>query len=273
MRFAPYLPENPEFIDPKRQVKQRFVAGTIEREIGQQALGGLYPLENVYNLKPKKSGLLAFGELYEVHKVEGGVPIEILRVSPPRELVMKLLGGSGVELIGSDQLVVLCGPNGKMQFETHVKRISDDDEIFTTLPTELTIIQRRQQFRVLSPHDSLLFFVIKLGAGQELLTKVIDISSTGIQLDVRREAAQINTGRYLHGCYFERMRSRSGPIDLIVRNNRPGFDLDRIRIGCELYEPDDRALKEMESTRSAIENARAESRLNRWHNKVCWYDE
>jgi hypothetical protein len=271
MKFTPFPPENPAFIDPKRQIKSRFIPTTIEREIGINALGGLFPMENAYNLKPKKS-MLAFGQLYSVDIVEGGVPIEILRVESTRGLVMKLLGGSGVALIGSDQLIVLCGPNGKMQFDTHIKRINDNDEIFATMPNEMIVIQRRKQFRVLGPLDDNLFLVLGVGAGQQILTKVIDISSTGIQLDIRRELLDIPVGRHLHGCRFERLKSRSGSLDFVVRNHRPGTDLDRIRIGCELYEPDQRALKEMESTRSAIESARAASRLNRWFDDACWHE-
>jgi hypothetical protein len=271
MKFTPFPPENPAFIDSKRSILSRLIPSTIEREIGVQAFAGLFPMENAYNLKPKKS-MLAFGQLYSVDKVEGGVPIELLRVESTRGLVMKLLGGSGVELIGSDQLVVLCGPNGKMQFDTHVKRISDNNEIFSTMPNEVIVIQRRKQFRVLGPLDDNLFLVLRLGAGQQVLTKVIDISSTGIQLDLRREVVEIPIGRHFHSCYFERLRSRSGPIDFVIRNHRPGTDLDRIRIGCELYEPDQHVLREMESTRSAIENARAASKLNLWFNDACWHE-
>jgi hypothetical protein len=47
--------------------------------------------------------------------------------------------------------------------------------------------------------------------------------------------------------------------------------MDRIRAGCELYEPNKLVLKEFESTRSAIENARVQGRLNRWHLGASWY--
>jgi hypothetical protein len=124
----------------------------------------------------------------------------------------------------------------------------------------------------LGPPDEDFNFVLSLGAGQELLTKVIDISSGGMLLDIRLDATQVDIGRYWHDCYFERLKSRSGPIDLQIKNNRPGAQLDRIRVGCELYEPNTRVLKEMESTRSAIENARVASKLNRWYLNASWYD-
>jgi hypothetical protein len=116
-----------------------------------------------------------------------------------------------------------------------------------------------------------LSFVLCLGAGQELLTKVIDISDHGILLDIRLGATEVEVGRYWHSGYFERLKSRSTTIDLLIKNVRPGAAMDRIRAGCELYEPTKLALKEFESTRSAIENARVQGRLNRWHLGASWY--
>jgi hypothetical protein len=59
---------------------------------------------------------------------------------------------------------------------------------------------------------------------------------------------------------------------LEIKNVRPGADIDRIRAGCQLYEPKKQALKEFESTRSAIENARVQSRLNRWYLGAAWHE-
>ncbi len=250
MKFTIYPPEPPSVMDSKWQVEPRFIAKTIERESERQALGGLYPLG----------------------QVDGGVSIEVVRVDPAQGLILKLHGGSAAELIGSDQLLVLCGPNGKMQCKTRILKINDKGEMTASLPAELLLIQRRKQFRTLGPVDEDFNFVLSLGACQELLTKVVDISAQGIQLDIRLDATQIDIGRYWHGGYFERLKSRSGPIDLIIRNNRPGAALDRVRVGCELYEPNARVLKEMESTRSAIENARVASKLNRWYLGASWYD-
>jgi hypothetical protein len=135
----------------------------------------------------------------------------------------------------------------------------------------LILIQRRKEFRTPGPADEDLSFVLCLGAGQELLTKVIDISDHGILLDIRLGATEVEVGRYWHSGYFERLKSRSTTIDLLIKNVRPGAAMDRIRAGCELYEPTKLALKEFESTRSAIENARVQGRLNRWHLGASWY--
>ena len=101
---------------------------------------------------------------------------------------------------------------------------------------------------------------------------MIDISDHGILLDLRLGATEVEIGRYWHSGYFERLRSRSTTIDLEIKNVRPGADIDRIRAGCELYEPKKQALKEFESTRSAIENARVQSRLNRWYLGASWHE-
>jgi hypothetical protein len=250
MKFTISPPETPSVIDPSWKIEARFVGKTIERESERNPVGGLYPLG---------------GEV-------AGVPVEVLRIDTAHDLMFKLHGGSAAELLGKDHIAVLCGPNGKMQFMTHIHKINEKGELIGSIPTDLILIQRRKEFRTLGPMDEDLNFVLSLGAGQELLTKVVDISARGILLDIRLDATQVDIGRYWHSGFFERLKSRSGPIDLIIRNNRPGMAMDRVRVGCELYEPNARVLKEMESTRSAIENARMTSKLNHWYRGACWYD-
>ncbi len=250
MKFNIYPPETLLSVEPNWKIEARFIAKTIERESERQPLGGLFPVDGS----------------------EIGVPMEVLRIDPAQGLFLKLHGGAAAELVGSEQMAVLCGPNGKMQFKTRILKINEKQELIASLPSELLLIQRRKQFRTLGPVDEDFNFVLSLGAGQELLTKVIDISAGGMLLDIRLDATQTDIGRYWHSGYFERLKSRSGPIDLQIKNNRPGAALDRVRVGCELYEPHARVLKEMESTRSAIENARVASKLNRWFLNASWYD-
>ena len=249
MKFNIYPPETPIAIDPSWKIDSRFIGKTIEREGERQPYGGFYP-----------------------SATDLGVPMELLRVDPAQGLMFKLHGGSVAEFIGSEPMAVICGPNGKMQFKAQIVKANEKGELIAAIPNELILIQRRKNFRTLAPPDEDFNFVLSLGAGQELLTKVIDISAGGILLDIRLEATQVDIGRYWHSCYFERLKSRSGPIDLQIKNNRPGALLDRIRVGCELYEPNTRVLKEMESTRSAIENARVALKLNRWYLNASWYD-
>jgi hypothetical protein len=212
--------------------------------------------------------------LYSIDGVGAPIPVSLLDVVKGL-LVMKpetKPEGGFTSLIGGQRIVVMCGESGKMQFLAANLRLNEEGNLVCPLPADLILIQRRKEFRTLGPADDDLNFVLCLGAGQELLTKVIDISDHGILLDIRLGATEVEVGRYWHSGYFERLRSRSTTIDLVIKNVRPGADIDRIRAGCELYEPKKQTLKEFESTRSAIENARVQGRLNRWYLGASWYE-
>lgn len=170
MKFTISPPETPSSIDPNWKIEARFVGKTIERESERNPFGGLYPLGSEF----------------------AGVPVEVLRIDPAHGLMLKLHGGSAAELLGNDHIAVLCGPNGKMQFMTRIVKINEKGELIGSIPTDLILIQRRKQFRTLAPMDEDLNFVLSLGAGQELLTKVVDISAQGIQLDIRLDATQVD---------------------------------------------------------------------------------
>ena len=251
MKFNIHPPEALKNIDPKFHVESRAVAKTIERELFKKPLAGLFTLDGSARELPVslldiKQGVIV---MKPEQKPEGGL----------------------TSIVGGQRVVVLCGESGKMQFLAVNLKLTEDGNITCPIPADLILIQRRKEFRTLGPADEDLSFVLCLGAGQELLTKVIDISDHGILLDIRLGATEVDVGRYWHSGYFERLKSRSTTIDLLIKNVRPGAAMDRIRAGCELYEPSKLALKEFESTRSAIENARVQGRLNRWHLGACWY--
>ena len=252
MRFNIFPPEGLSSIEPKFHVDTRLIQKTIERELHKKPLAGLYSIDGV------------------------GAPIPVSLLDVVKGLlVMKpetKPEGGFTSLIGGQRIVVMCGESGKMQFLAANLRLNEEGNLVCPLPADLILIQRRKEFRTLGPADDDLNFVLCLGAGQELLTKVIDISDHGILLDIRLGATEVEVGRYWHSGYFERLRSRSTTIDLVIKNVRPGADIDRIRAGCELYEPKKQTLKEFESTRSAIENARVQGRLNRWYLGASWYE-
>ena len=252
MRFNIFPPEGLSSIEPKFHVDTRLIQKTIERELVKKPLAGLYSIDGV------------------------GAPIPVSLLDVVKGLlVMKpetKPEGGFTSLIGGQRIVVMCGESGKMQFLAANLRLNEEGNLVCPLPADLILIQRRKEFRTLGPADDDLNFVLCLGAGQELLTKVIDISDHGILLDIRLGATEVEVGRYWHSGYFERLRSRSTTIDLVIKNVRPGADIDRIRAGCELYEPKKQTLKEFESTRSAIENARVQGRLNRWYLGASWYE-
>ena len=252
MRFNIFPPEGLKSIEPKFHVEPRAIAKTIERELHKIPLAGLYPLDGSGAAKPVS--------LLGIHQ---GLLVMKPEIKPE---------GGFTSLVGGQRILVLCSDSGKMQFLASNLKLNDEGNLLCPLPADLILIQRRKEFRTLGPADDDLNFVLCLGAGQELLTKVIDISDHGILLDLRLGATEVEIGRYWHSGYFERLRSRSTTIDLEIKNVRPGADIDRIRAGCELYEPKKQALKEFESTRSAIENARVQSRLNRWYLGASWHE-
>ena len=252
MRFNIFPPEGLKSIEPNFHVDTRLIQKTIERELHKKPLAGLYPIDGV----------------------GAAIPVSLLDVDKGL-LVMKpetKPEGGFTSLIGGQRIVVMCGESGKMQFLAANLRLNEGGNLVCPLPADLILIQRRKEFRTLGPADDDLNFVLCLGAGQELLTKVIDISDHGILLDIRLGATEVEVGRYWHSGYFERLRSRSTTIDLVIKNVRPGADIDRVRAGCELYEPKRQTLKEFESTRSAIENARVQGRLNRWYLGASWHE-
>jgi hypothetical protein len=252
MRFNIFPPEGLKSIDPRFHIEPRAVAKTIERELHKIPLAGLYSIDG--------NGAAIPVSLLGIHQ---GLLVMKPEIKPE---------GGFTSLIGGQRIVVLCTDSGKMQFLASNLKLNDEGNLLCPLPADLILIQRRKEFRTLGPADDDLNFVLCLGAGQELLTKVIDISDHGIFLDLRLGATEVEIGRYWHSGYFERLRSRSTTIDLEIKNVRPGADIDRIRAGCELYEPKKQALKEFESTRSAIENARVQSRLNRWYLGASWHE-
>ncbi|QWD64602.1 hypothetical protein [Polynucleobacter sp. MWH-UH2A] len=252
MRFNIFPPEGLKSIEPKFHVDPRLIQKTIERELGKKPLAGLYPIDGAGTPIPVS--------LLDVAK---GLLIMKPEIKPE---------GGFTSLIGGQRIVVMCGESGKMQFLATNLRLNEEGNLVCPLPADLILIQRRKEFRTLGPADEDLNFVLCLGAGQELLTKVIDISDHGILLDIRLGATEVEVGRFWHSGYFERLRSRSTTIDLVIKNVRPGADIDRIRAGCELYEPKKQVLKEFESTRSAIENARVQGRLNRWYLGASWHE-
>ncbi|QWD96057.1 hypothetical protein [Polynucleobacter sp. MG-6-Vaara-E2] len=246
-----YPPEFLEKIDPKFHIEKGSILKTMLREIAKTPLAGVYAVDG--------SGKEFAVTILDIYK---GLVVMKPETEPP---------GGFSSIIGTSQIVVACNGNSKMQFLSNDFRMHEDGVLMTcALPQDLIVIQRRKEFRTLGPSDEDFNFVLSLGAGQELLSRVIDISDHGILLDLRLDATEVEVGRYWHSGYFERPKFRSGGIDLIIRNVRPGRALDRIRAGCELYNPSKNVLKDFESTRTAIENARVAGRINRWYLSASW---
>jgi len=113
---------------------------------------------------------------------------------------------------------------------------------------------------------------LHLGAGQELETKVINISQKGVLIDMRKSAIKPEIGRVWFNAYFERLKSKSKTFTLMVKTIVPGAAIDRIRCGCLLQDPTQKNLKDFENTCHAISDSRAAGTLNHWHQNVNWIE-
>jgi hypothetical protein len=96
-----------------------------------------------------------------------------------------------------------------------------------------------------------------------MIGDIVDISDKGMQLDLRLGATEMEVGTIWTNCSLERLTARTAKFDLIIKNIRPSpLESSRIRVGCELHEPT--------STRTAIQSARLNRRINYWYQDVSW---
>ena len=103
-----------------------------------------------------------------------------------------------------------------------------------------------------------------------MIAQIVDLSEDGLQLDLRADATDMAIGTIWTRCSFERLKNRSEPFDLIIRNTRLSQESSRIRVGCQLLDPTPRNRIEFESTRNGIHTARVQRRLKFWFQNVSW---
>lgn len=139
------------------------------------------------------------------------------------------------------------------------------------IPKAADLIQRREDFRVPSPPDRAFKALIYFSVGKEMIADIIDITDEGIQLDLRLGATELEVGTIWTNCTLERLQARTAKFDLIIRNTRPSLvEESRIRVGCELHQPTRLNLNEFASTRTAIQSARVNRRINYWFQDTSW---
>jgi hypothetical protein len=243
-----YLPEFLKIVPPDWMVAKKFVAKTLSSICEKQ------PIAAVYKLGDYTSALA----------------VTILGADDQHGLVMQPIDQTSlVDFIDSNCLLVLCDDNGKYQFLIQQIRLLDG-MMLAPLPNDIMKISRREDFRVQGPVDANFKLILHLGAGQELETKVINISQNGVLIDIRKTALQPEVGRIWFDAYFERLKSKSGKFNLMVKNIMPSAAIDRIRCGCLLQEPSKKTLTDFHSTCQAISDSRASGTLNRWYQDVDW---
>ena len=210
--------------------------------------------------------------IYLVIDFSKPLPVEIVSANDQQGLLMRPIDkASLVPYIDASCIVVLCDEHGKHQFLVNQIRVMDG-LLQAPLPNEMMKIQRREDFRVQGPADENFKLILHLGAGQELETKVVNISRKGILIDMRKGVIEPEIGRVWFNAYFERLKSSSESFTLEVKRISQGAAIDRIRCGCVLQDPTKGNLKDFESTCDAINDSRASGTLNRWHHEVSWIE-
>jgi len=162
---------------------------------------------------------------------------------------------------------------GKVQFEIRNIRATQEGSYIADIPEKMAVIQRRKGFRTPGPgnFDRDFKLLIYFTHGKEMIAQVVDISEDGLQLDLRLDATEMTVGTIWSRCSFERLKIRSEPFDLVIRNTRLSHESSRIRVGCQLLNPTQLNRNEFESTRNAIHTARIQRRLKFWFLNASWY--
>ena len=247
-----YLVHPPQMgeIDKKFYVDPRFIIKNTERLFAVDTIVGLYHLPS--------HTMTALS--VEVLDQKRGITMLIC------EAPLKNLAG----FLQGPCMLVAAVDSGKAQFAVSNLKLIDGKYLQCAYPQELVVVQRRQAFRVPAPTDPSFKALMPVTIGKEMIAQIIDISDTGLQLDVREDAYEMLVGTILTNCSLERLKARTNPFDLIIRNIRPGQEKSRIRLGCELHDPTKLNLNEFENTRNAIQNARLTRRLHFWYQDTNW---
>ena len=251
MTFEIYSPELGE-IATKFPLDPRFIFKNLER---------LLP-----------AGLTA-GIFSEKTSEQFPVSIQSLDVKMGIKLKVEELPKNGLTTFLGQRCYFVAGLEvGKLQFPLTGMKLDDSGLLVCNIPNDtVSLIQRREDFRAKSPPDRAFKALIFFAVGKEMIGDIVDISDNGIQLDIRLGATDMEIGTIWTGCSLERLAARTAKFDLIIRNLRPSpTESSRIRVGCELYEPTKLNLIEFLSTRSAIQNARLNRRINYWYQELSW---
>ena len=252
MNLQIYMPETRKHIPADSTVDSRHVYRTLDREFQNRPAIGIYGLENW--LTPSVG--------IAMH-IDPNMGIFI----KPEQIPLSTLAS----MIDTDKVMVFVSENAKFQFTGKNLKVDPNGIIICKIPTDLVAIQRRDGFRAIPPVDEIFKLIIGLGAGQELLTNVVDVSRNGLQLDMRAGATEVSVGGYWHTNYFERMSSTSARFDLQIMHTFQGNDIARLRVGCALYQPKPQTIKDFENLVDTIVKARAMSNMKKWYIDLTWW--
>lgn len=246
-----YPPETDLQVVRKYQLEQRLAERKLLREFSSEAIAAVIPLSD-----PEQRISLRCTHADAVGGLEFCVP-------------------KGVEIPLSirqqtDFLVVISNDQHKLQFFVTNMRFISTEQVVCDFPAKVSAIQRRENFRVPAPFDGSLGLVISGLVGNNDLIRVRNISFHGLALDFK-EALPIPTGTIWSECRFQKDKATSEPFMLQVKY--VFFDSDEFhsfRVGCQLFSPSAQNLRDFETTRDSIQNARAAGWAQRWVLGVSW---
>lgn len=251
MSLRIYPPESIE-INPNYWVDPKFIYKNLTRFFEEERICGLF----------KSSTAIQ------------GISISILAVEPDRLLLKPLPTSDGIKPnLHNTYTLVTFVDGGKVQFDIKNIRAIQESSYNCDLPEKMAVIQRRKSFRTPGPgnFDPDFKLLIYFSQGKEMIAQIVDISEDGLQLDLRSDATDMAPNTIWSRCSFERLKIRSEPFDLIIRNTRVSHEVSRVRVGCQLLNPTQLNCNEFESTRNAIHTARVQRRLKVWFQNASWY--
>ncbi len=250
MTLNVYPPEI-DHIDKKFIIDERFIYKNLERLFSPGPISGIF---NTIN------SVLS--------------PVRVESIDAKKGIQFKLidsLSKANPVLSADNNMFIACLETGKLQFSISNLSFLGNGFLHCNIPSQVILIQRRENFRVPAPPDRNFKALIHFSVGKEMIGDIVDISDNGLQLDLRLGATELEVGKVWPGCSLERLQARSAKFDLVIRNVRPSpTEQSRIRVGCELFEPTKLNLNEFLSTRSAIQTSRVNRRINYWYQEVNW---
>lgn len=250
MRFEVYAPEL-EGVVAKYPIDPRFIYKNLERMLSSGPLSGIFNIKTGERFAVSVHGLdLRDGILMKVEE----------------------LPSTALSLFMNQECYFVAGLEaGKLQFPISGLRSTKSGLLACDIPRAASLLQRREYFRVKAPPDRAFKALIFFAVGKEMIGDIVDISDHGLQLDLRLGATEMEIGTLWKNCTLERLTARTAKFDLIIKSLRPSsIESSRIRVGCELHEPTKLNLNEFYSTRSAIQNARTNRRINYWYQDASW---
>ncbi|QWD64680.1 flagellar brake protein [Polynucleobacter sp. MWH-UH2A] len=250
MAFEIYPPELGE-MDVKFSLDPRFIFKNLERMLSPG------PVSAVFNVKTSGNFPVS------VQSLDSKAGIKFKVEEPVKNGVGTVIGGLCYFVAGLE--------GGKLQFPLAGLRSAESGGLTCDIPKTMSLIQRREDFRVKAPPDRAFKALIFFAVGKEMIGDIVDVSDNGLQLDLRLGATDMKIGTIWTNCSLERLTAKTAKFDLIIRNVRPSpSEASRIRVGCELHQPTKLNLNEFLSTRSAIQSARLNRRINYWYQDVSW---